>query len=332
MAIFDSTSVSFTFSFLACVVVASFLQSPQDISTTYRFSMASTNLDYVPSVSNQIAGTTSSSVTENDPVLAYKIALNMSVEDQGHRLGNFHNYYTFHPPSNRLDKMQSLIEHITTSSRTSHKRQCTADRKQTFHYCDLGCNEGDLTIEIASAIQSSLDQKLKFQGIDIDPKLIERANLKWKDTAEMTGHFQAGNLCCDLDSMLEDQSVDLVSLLSTTMWVHIHVGDEGLKDVLHLLCKKTRRFLLIEPQPSKCYRNALVRLRKMGRPEFDVTSERLHWRPTIEEEIQKTLEACGFRRVEETTSRTTWNREIQLYECSDDSGQDHERKKIDQRK
>lgn len=292
--------------------------------------MASANLDYVPSGSNQVAGTTSSSVTENDPFLAHKQTLNMSAEDQGHRLGNFHNYYTFHPPSNRLDKMKTLIEHIT-SSRTSHKRQCTADRKQTFHYCDLGCNEGDLTIEIASAIQSSLDQKLNFHGIDIDPKLIERANLKWKDTANVTGHFQAGNLCCDLDSMLEDQSVDLISLLSTTMWVHIHVGDDGLKEVLHLLCKKTRRFLLIEPQPSKCYRNALVRLRKMGRPEFDVRSERLQWRPTIEEEIQKTLESCGFRRVEEKTSRTTWNREIQLYEMCSESGQEHEGKN-DQRK
>lgn len=244
----------------------------------------------------------------------------LSVDDQGHRRGNFHNYYAFHPSSNRLDKMHSLLEYIGSSS--SRKRPCPNNRSSStsrsapaFQYCDLGCNEGDLTIAIANALHANLQQQIHFQGIDIDSKLIERANLKWNDTSEISGHFYVGNVCLDLDSLIPDQSVDLISLLSTTMWIHVHVGDDGLEKVLQLLCQKTRRYIVVEPQPSKCYRNAVVRLRKLGRPELDVSTERLKWRPAIEEHIQRTIEACGFHRVtvKETNTRTAWNRDIQLY-------------------
>ena len=264
-------------------------------------------------------------------------AVELSAQDQGHRRGNFHNYYTFHPPSHRLDKMQSLLDHIVSSR--APKRLCTEDRihSLTFNYCDLGCNEGDLTVEIAQAIQSNLKRKLTFHGIDMDSKLIERANSKWKNTSDISGSFQTGDLCRDLESFVEDSSVDLISLLSTTMWIHIHVGDAGLKQLLQCMCRKTRRFLLIEPQPSKCYRNAMVRLRKMGMPEVDVSSERLQWRPKIEEQIQKTIESCGFQRVNTDDKntianqhnnqnhhhhRTAWNRSIQLYEKLDHGNND----------
>lgn len=265
-------------------------------------------------------------------------AVELSAQDQGHRRGNFHNYYTFHPPSHRLDKMQSLLDHIVLSR--TPKRRCTDDRIQTliFRYCDLGCNEGDLTMEIAKEIQRNLRWKLIFHGIDMDSQLIERANLKWKNTSDISGFFQAGDLCRDLESFVEDNSVDLISLLSTTMWIHIHVGDAGLKQLLQCMCQKTKRFLLIEPQPSKCYRNAMVRLRKMGLPEIDVSSDRLQWRLKIEEEIQTTIESCGFQRVimdDRNTNknqnnnqngpehRTAWNRCIQLYEKLDNGNNDN---------
>merc|ERR1712224_1073186 len=99
------------------------------------------------------------------------------------------------------------------------------------------------------------------------------------------GSFDVGNICTDLDR-LEDESVDLISLLSTTMWIHIHTGDDGLKSVLEALCRKSRKYIIIEPQTSTCYRNAMVRLRKMGRPELDVSVERLKWRLKLEKEIE----------------------------------------------
>jgi hypothetical protein len=61
------------------------------------------------------------------------------------------------------------------------------------------------------------------------------------------------------------------------------------------------------------YRNAMVRLRKKGAPEFDISSERLQFRPRIEDEIDKMMNECNFQRVKET-ERTEWNRSLRLYE------------------
>lgn len=167
-------------------------------------------------------------------------------QDKGHRYGNFHSYYDFHPPSTRLDKMKDILEYIGTNY----------EKKDgvSFEYCDLGCNEGDLTIEIASALQQQLsDARVHVVGIDMDPILIERAKTKPINNQSVDGDFQVGNVCETLDEMLKDDSVDLTSLFSMTMWIHLHAGDKGLQNVLKKACQKTRQFLLIEPQPSKWY-------------------------------------------------------------------------------
>ena len=82
------------------------------------------------------------------------------------------------------------------------------------------------------------------------------------------------------------------------------------------------------------YRKANTRLRKMGRPELNgVTSSRLKMRPEIEQEIEKVILRCGFRRVtsdvitkecndakakrngsEGNDAVTSWNRSLCLYE------------------
>ena len=68
------------------------------------------------------------------------------------------------------------------------------------------------------------------------------------------------------------------------------------------------------------YRKANVRLRKMGRPEIDVSSSTLKMRNDIENEVEKVVTRCGFRRVKleledggENSDRTAWNRTLQLY-------------------
>jgi hypothetical protein len=64
------------------------------------------------------------------------------------------------------------------------------------------------------------------------------------------------------------------------------------------------------------------RLRKMGLPEFDISSERLKLRPRIEEEIDTILKDHNFARVadygsrssqEAGSSKTKWKRSIKLY-------------------
>ena len=42
----------------------------------------------------------------------------------------------------------------------------------------------------------------------------------------------------------------LTTIFSTTMWIHVHGGDDGLREFLKRACGWTRRFLLLEPQPS----------------------------------------------------------------------------------
>lgn len=58
----------------------------------------------------------------------------------------------------------------------------------------------------------------------------------------------------------------------------------------------------------------MIRLRKLGRPEFDVSSERLTLRPNLEQAIDKILQEAGFERVNVGTPKTTWNRTLVLYE------------------
>ena len=243
-------------------------------------------------------------------------ALQESAQDMGHRIGNFHNYYTVHPPSIRLQRMGAILDYVRDTSPRKRQRGMQDERTspEPFRYCDLGCNEGDLTIEIARALQGALQQPVAFKGMDIDAKLIQRASAKWKNIDNLSGTFEAANICTDLDAKIEARSMDLISMLSTTMWVHVHAGDDGLKRVLEQLCRKSSRYLVIEPQPSKCYRNAMIRLRKMGRPELEVSSDRLKWRLTLDDKIEKTLNNCSFQRVLTDKELTSWNRSIHLYE------------------
>jgi hypothetical protein len=255
---------------------------------------------------------------------------------------------------------------------------------QTVNYCDLGCNEGDLTMAMAAFLSQGtsaegkdaathesctrdLKKRVKFLGLDIDSKLIERATSKYcnstsgeskkllASTENIDATFKTADLCSESkhndavmvfldpasktasskeqglgrDTTATQQIFDLTTIFSTTMWIHVHGGDEVLKSFLERACGWTKTFILIEPQPSGCYRKANVRLRKMGLPELkDVTSTRLKLRPAIEEEIEKIVVGAGFQRVQmksfadaqnsdddeaNKSERTDWNRALHLY-------------------
>lgn len=261
--------------------------------------------------------------------------------DKGHRFGNFHSYYNFNPPVQRVSLLQRkgrILDYIVDAFKCKDESDTPITNKEavTFTYADYGCNEGDLTIELCKALLERWNNKgedaavttakiqIAAKGFDIDPVLIERAESKWKgeEYAEkgIQASFKVANLLMSTEESDETDecNADLTSLFSTTMWIHIHGGDEGLRRVLKNLCKQTRRFLLVEPQPSKCYLNAKMRLRKLGQPDdLDVSCERLTLRANIEDEINKIVTAESFRRVEFDDSadeKTKWKRSLQLYE------------------
>mmetsp|Transcript_16168 Transcript_16168/g.46435 ORF Transcript_16168/g.46435 Transcript_16168/m.46435 type:complete len:326 (-) Transcript_16168:1219-2196(-) len=316
------------------------------------------------------------------PADAVEAAMQSSSTERGHRLGNYHNYYYHHPPSNRIDVLEEaglidciarrLLQHCDETN--ARKRQKIDDEEKlsqasgtnssttSWKYCDLGCNEGNLTISFADAVlkrchklsggddgPQGTEMKMKCLGLDIDPTLIERATTKFDSSSEskqdihsgIDARFEACNLCDEaqqlskyiafLENDSEVQRFDLTTLFSTTMWIHIHAGDKGLRDFLQRTCDRTE-LLVVEPQISKCYGKANTRLRKMNRPELDlVTSQSLSMRGNIEEEVEKIILACGFRRLtseekegsdkvnsgsdhaKQAAKRTAWKRLIQVY-------------------
>lgn len=229
----------------------------------------------------------------------------MEAEDKGHRHGNFSNYYHFHPPQNRLQVLEQcgLMAQIRrglfasneksscqgdteTSAEQSHRKKPRIDDSlptdcKDIYYCDLGCNEGDLTMAMASCLNKCVhntEQTIKCLGLDVDPALIQRANDKFSRNND--GHvgensekeeyhtpvFKACNLCSDLEhnnacstffasnnkqqEPKPKQMFSLTSIFSTTMWIHIHSGDDGLTRFLERACGWTKQYLLIEPQHS----------------------------------------------------------------------------------
>lgn len=221
---------------------------------------------------------------------------NIDEKDKGHRLGNFHTYYKFHPPDDRLDPLYKLFDVPGTILGNPNGKD--GGKKQTIFYCDLGCNEGLLTLDHAKRLALDCDSGVACLGLDVDDLLIDRATATaqkyWdaidKDTEgkvkgaahAQSSEFQVCNLCdaTDHDEACrkylaqwhtapadhEDENsngnlhegntcsrrFDITTLFSTTMWIHVHSGDAGLKAFLRRVCNWTN-VLLVEPQPSKWY-------------------------------------------------------------------------------
>jgi len=224
--------------------------------------------------------------------------------DKGHRYGNFHSYYNFHPPSDRIvplfekyfpNLMDVIIQHPNNDNNDNNDNSNPTfianekkgeEKRRMLTYCDLGCNEGDLTLSMANELHKRSSLNVRSFGIDIDAELIRRANKKCETLLKDDGveaSFEGGdltnasdhlNVCenffrSDADCRSDEEAgegegegkqiqrhrrvcFDLCSIFSTTMWIHVHSGDEGLK----LFLKRASAMcnvLLIEPQPSKWY-------------------------------------------------------------------------------
>ena len=267
------------------------------------------------------------SVSVRPNATAVASAYSSSKEDRGHRLGNFWNYPEFNPSSKRLSLLPDSFFSLITSSVTP---SCP------LRYADLGCNEGELTVEFWNKLVSALDgsdgesinpltppKDAKALGVDIDEVLIERALARVSSPGPSIV-FVPGDitdksfLASQIERISVGERITLLSLFSTTMWVHIHLGDAKFFEFLQEVCGHCE-FFLVEPQPRKCYKGVNKRLRSMGRPSVDFGGlENLL-------QIEETIEACilkfGFVKCDiwggegggREEERTHWARKLMLF-------------------
>jgi hypothetical protein len=89
----------------------------------------------------------------------------------GHVFGNFNNYYSFHPPSDRTNLFpKGFFKRIWES----------ANRPRALYLLDIGCNEGWLSLDMMRIAANDLSLQfgvhIYMLGVDIDPLLISKAN------------------------------------------------------------------------------------------------------------------------------------------------------------
>ena len=159
-------------------------------------------------------------------------------------------------------------------------------------------------------------------GIDIDPLLIERCRTHTKQpsfityqTADVMSAAHRREILEAFVSNLGSKRFTLITCFSVTLWIHLHHGDDGLRDFLKYICKNTRH-LLIEPQPYKCYKTAVRRMKRAhcdGFPHFDD----LQWKQNVDQEIISFIvESCDMTLVE-IFGETEWERKICFFTRND---------------
>jgi len=237
-----------------------------------------------------------------------------SVDPGGARQGNFINYYQFNPPAQRLSHIPpNLLEDVTSP--------CVA--------LDVGCNSGDMTVNLPSHFSCN---PMHIMGVDVDPELIAVAKRDHKQSQEsqngsvtfesldLTSGPKVDTVVADYLGKVGKPKFDVVFCFSVTMWVHLNHGDRGLEALFQALSRWCARYLVLEPQLWKCYRQASRRMRKLKQPDFDHL-------PKLEAQSEEQLQAymgklCrqhGFKQVKVFGETENWKRRVILYE----TGQQH---------
>ena len=193
-----------------------------------------------------------------------------------HKYGNYHKYYTFHPSSARIS--------FFSSGDVFKKLWDAQGQPNVFSIVDIGCNEGNLSMDVLEQAHKEIPSHVTctLLGIDLDSSLIDLAVAKYVSADNATPIAFAPINFMDseaskafLDKYLIDLSATLkkevvgfsmVCLFSITMWIHLNFGDDGLVDFLARSADLLTPLgsLVVEPQPWKCYKAADKRCRKLG--------------------------------------------------------------------
>uniref|UniRef100_A0A336N0R9 RNA methyltransferase n=2 Tax=Culicoides sonorensis TaxID=179676 RepID=A0A336N0R9_CULSO len=123
---------------------------------------------------------------------------------------------------------------------------------------DIGCNDGSVTLEIASKFEIN-----SITGIDIDKKLIGKAKNNTKFILKknlnpnlLNVKFEVGNYIDEKNSSTEIPRFDTILCLSVTKWIHLNFGDHGIKMMFKRIFAQLRDggCLILEAQPFEGYR------------------------------------------------------------------------------
>lgn len=179
----------------------------------------------------------------------------------------------------------------------------------------LGLQENE-----AGSDQPVVGKDLNLLCCDIDAALVERA----KRCSPFPGSISYATLdvmdpgarefLSSYLSRFSRSTFDIGFCMSVTMWIHLNHGDDGLVEFLSYLSSLCK-YLLIEPQPWKCYRAAARRLRKLGRNDFDHFHS-LAINGDIAERTTQILTEDGAMELVCCFGSTSWNRSLLLFKSN----------------
>lgn len=221
------------------------------------------------------------------------------------KFGNFINYYSFHSVNERIQNLHRDMFPLI-------------DNTSPLLILDIGCNTGELTIQLYRYIKSLfLNTELHILAIDIDPILIERANREIESISFITCNIVNKKGQKTITEYLEKfnkKTFDITFCFSVTMWIHLNNGDDLFMEFLKFL-KTYSICIIIEPQPWKCYKNANRRMKRAGAGDFQLFHS-LKITLNVEDVIEKVLSEVTHWKVYESQS-SSWNRRIQSYILKD---------------
>lgn len=233
------------------------------------------------------------------------------VEPGAARYGNFINYYDFNSAPERRDLLPIDDTLWTTSSE---------ELQVPFVVLDVGCNAGNFTQLLYEFLrQKKPGRNIIILGIDIDGTLIQRAveMNQYKENVfyscfNVMDYNNEENCIVNHLKLYAKCQFDVVCCFSITMWIHLNNGDDGLMQFLDLMAQLSE-ILIIEPQPWKCYQNAVRRMKRAGAQDTFPLFATLKIRNDVENVIKNYLKYKKQLEIIFESEHTKWKRQICFY-------------------
>jgi len=226
-----------------------------------------------------------------------------------HVYGNFHKYYEFHSATSRMAQIPAG---------QLYKVWENCGHPSLFAMLDVGCNEGELTVELLNRAREELPPNVRVAivGVDLDPVLIERCAETWGLNENML--FLAGDFL-DQDVLVGNslgiESFHFVSLFSITMWIHLNHNTEGLVAFLKKAASYCKGTLLVEPQNKKSYQTAAKRCRKLRiqSPHFKIPHQDVD---NVDHIIIEALQEFATQGFTNLGNEEVWGRKLILFSAA----------------